>query len=194
MYANILKKQLSLAMTTPMSTTTQNWPSHKCQATILDYDLDQLDYPPLATNNASSSTSNASNSIATIPSVTMNPGYATELQSLKHKISQLTMLITTAMEQIKQALTSLPMIPPTESNAMDTDVESNLSSATQMATNNPPPYQLDLPVIIQELKNNIATITNKMPAMLQQHLPPNTTNKSSLLTWIQLQTSVGLLH
>jgi len=112
----------------------------------------------------------------------MNPGYATELQSLKHKISQLTMLITTAMEQIKQALTSLPMIPPTESNAMDTDVESNLSSATQMATNNPPPYQLDLPVIIQELKNNIATITNKMPAMLQQHLPPNTTNKSSLLT------------
>jgi len=82
----------------------------KCQATILDYDLDQSDYWPLATNNAPSITSNASN----LPSVTTNHGYATELQLLKHEISQLTMLITTAMEQIKQALASLPTISPSQ--------------------------------------------------------------------------------
>jgi len=75
-----------------------------------------------------------------------NNGYATELQSLKNEISQLKTIITTAMEQIKQALASLPMpSPPTESNVMDTDVKQNMSSKPKPATNNPPPTQLDLP-------------------------------------------------
>jgi len=112
-------------------------------------------------------------------------GYATELQSLKHEISQLTTLITTTVEQIKQALASLPMTSPQpESNAMEMDNEMNLSPKPQMAINQFPLHQIDLQVIIQELKTDIATITNKMCAMLQQHLPPplTITNKSSSKT------------
>jgi len=53
-----------------------------------------------------------------------------------------------------------------------------------MATNHTSLHQIDLPAIIQELKNDIATITNEIRETLQQHLSPTATiaNKSSLQT------------
>jgi len=179
-YANISKKQFSLATNTNMMAKDNNRPPRKCQATVLDYDLDKsTEYPPLVINNVPSSTGNTSNSTAMQPTTMATPGYAMELLLLQNEISQLKMTITTAMEQIKQAITSLHTNPPTTSaNAMDTKVENNMSSKCQHEHNNHHPNQLNLPAIINKLKNDIATITNKMSIMFQQYLPPKLNNNT----------------
>jgi len=68
--------------------------------------------------------------------------------------------------------------PPTAVNAMDTDVENNLSSECQHKHHNPHPNQLDFQVIINDLKNDIATINNEMCTMFHQYLPPKSNNNT----------------
>jgi len=68
---------------------------------------------------------------------TVHPDYVKEMLSLKTEISQLKVIITSAMDQIKQALASLNMTPhTTANNAMDTEGK-NTSSKHQNASNNP---------------------------------------------------------
>jgi len=91
-YANILKKQFSLALMTSTSTAIQNQPSRKCQATILDYGMD----PQLAPVD-----------------------YIAELMALKQDLQSLCTLITTAVTQLKMEIASLHVTPV--SHAMETD-------------------------------------------------------------------------
>ncbi len=84
---------------------------------------------------------------------TATPGYATEMQLLKNKISQLKTIIITAVEQIKQALESLHATPHNSAtNDMETDVADHMNSEHPTAPNNFHPNQLDLPAIISEQK------------------------------------------
>jgi len=84
-----------------------------------------------------------------------------DLLSLKNEINQLKTLIVTNVEQITKAMVSFKANNCTQpSSDMDTD-------ATTCCPDTPiapptPPNQLDLPVIIKELKNDIATITHEM--------------------------------
>jgi len=59
----------------------------------------------------------------------------------------------------------------------------------------PQTHQIDLPAIISDLKNEIATIHSEMQALLQQYLALQltTTNPPTSVTWHQSWTSVGLL-
>ncbi len=99
-YADILKKQFSLAPSTTTPATSNNRPPRKRQATIIDYDSDQ---------SADSSA----------PTITVD--YAAELASLKNELNSLRTLIATAVEQLKTEIASLHATP-TLSN-METEAE-----------------------------------------------------------------------
>jgi len=170
-YADILKKKFSLQTTPQIQTETNNRPPRKRPAKILDYDSDQsTEYPPLAcpTVSASSSTPNPPASTQQPPATTP-PEYAKDLASLKHEISQLKEIITTAVTQIKQAFESFPVTPcHNEPSAMDT---------TTTTGDNPKP--LELPEIIRDLKNDIAAISNETRDMIQRCLPQRTKRNHS---------------
>ncbi len=95
---------------------------------------------------------------------------------LKQEIAQLKTTIAMAVEQIMHTIASLhdnhhPSMP----NAMETELD-NQNPANLNTTKTIPSHQLDLPAIINELKNNIATISNKTQALFQQYLPLSTNN------------------
>jgi len=147
MYADILKQQFSCASPQSTTATTNNQPPHKWQATILDYDSDQLAKfsPPASNSNSHSCNSPPINTTKT-PMV----NYVAELLSLKTEVQVLHTLITTAVEQLKNEIASLHALI---SNEMETDAEHSLET-----TNNSQPNQ-NLPAIIAELKYGIATAT-----------------------------------
>jgi len=141
-YADILKRQFSLASTQTTATAALNQPSRKRQATILDYAMDsQSEYPPLETKTAPSSAA---------PPV----DYAAELAALKNELQSLRTLINTVVSQLKTEIASLHMTPA--SNAMETDIDH--STETTLA----------IPELIAELKHDIATIALEMRAKFNQ--------------------------
>jgi len=120
---------------------------------------------------------------------TQTTDYAVDLLSIKTEISKLKMIIATAMEQIKNAITSLTAPSSTSpSNNMDTEVDQST------APHNPTPNSPNLSALINDLKHKIADFVHKTRALFQQekcaiipfHLTP-------MPTWIPLWTSVGLL-
>jgi len=100
-----------------------------------------------------------------------------ELTSLKNEILSIKTIITTAVEQIKEAIVSYQTTKrTTEPNDMDTNVDHSTTSHTP--TENP----IDLPALIQDLKKDIANIVHKTRNMLQQPLTSllNDDNLSSI--------------
>jgi len=162
-YADILKKQFSLALTPMTPATANNQPPHKWQATIIDYDLDQLADSPLSTTVISNSISHPCHS--TPPTaMTTNANYAMELLSIKTEITLLKTIITTAVEQIKNTIASLNATHhiPMSSN-IDTDVENLIEPHNLNQT------PLNLPTFIKDLKHDIATIVHES---FKQQLTP----------------------
>jgi len=185
-YADILKKQFSLAPTPAMTTTDNNRPPRKRSATILEYASTQsADYPPLATTTANNITSIMCNQPPqSIPTTTTPTDCAKDILSIKTEIQQLKDIIAQAVEQIKNAIAAIHA-PPSNSTpmVMDTDDVPALRPDHSTATPNLTPNQLDIPAIINELKTEIATITNETRAMFQQLLPqPNTKPQTTSMT------------
>jgi len=163
LYADILKKQFSLAPN-PMTATDNNRPPCKRQATIIDYDSDQsAEYPPLPTAVAPNATSNNRlHTPAMLPTETAHNAYATDLLQLKDEINQLKTLIAMAVKQITHAIESLHGTPSTPmSNAMEIKAENNKSSDNPPESNHHHPATLDLSAIIKELQNDIAKLTQE---------------------------------
>jgi len=155
MYADILKQQFSLASTPSTTNATQNQPSRKRQATLLDYAMDpQSEYPPLETNKA--------------PNPAPTPvDYVAELAALKQELQSLRTLITTAVTQLKTEIASLNVTPA--SNDMETDID------------HPTDHTPAIPELIAELKHDIATIALEMRAKFNQ-LTINTKSKKTAPT------------
>ncbi len=130
-YADILKKQISLAPPQPTTTATNNRPPRKRQATIIDYDSDQSAESstpvPNSTNNIGTSTPLSSTTMTTVD-------YAAELASLKTDLNSLRTLITTAVEQLKTEIASLHATPV--SNNMETEVEHSAANRSRTLCSN----------------------------------------------------------
>jgi len=163
------KKQLSLETTSQQQTdVTINRLPRKRPAKLLDYDSDQLaEYPPLISTNTTTSMSPSGTQNTQQSPTTATNEYVTELSSLKNEISQLKEIITTAAAQIKQAIASFHA--PTcnhEQSAMETEAAEGAHSET------PPPQEVstpcDLPDIIRDRKNDIATISQETHTMFKQ--------------------------
>ncbi len=83
--------------------------------------------------------------------------------SIKTAISELTTIIATAMEQIKNAIASLTVKPSTSpSNDMDTEVDPP-TEPPNSAPNSPDPL-----AVINELKQEIVVFVRETRAMFQQ--------------------------
>jgi len=145
-YADILKKQFSLAPSTTTPATSNNRPPRKRQATIIDYDSDQsADSPtPVLNNN--------SNIVTSAPTITVD--YAAELASLKNELNSLRTLIATAVEQLKTEIASLHATP-TLSN-METEAEHPKATSPEISD------------LIANLKHDIATVAIEMHTKFQQ--------------------------
>jgi len=134
-YADILEQQFSLKPMTTATTHDNNWPSRKCQATVIDYDSDQMESQPTtiavtssnSTNNLSSSTSNL-----IPPSVAKTTKYATNLQLLKNKIQALRTLLNYTVEQIKNEIASIQT--PPEPSAMEIDASQSHVKQSKLAS------------------------------------------------------------
>jgi len=96
----------------------------------------QLEYPPLATNNAPSNATPAP------------VDYIAELAALKQDLQSLRTLITTAVTQLKMEIASLQATPAL--NDMETDIDHSMDHTPA------------IPELIAELKHDIATIALKM--------------------------------
>ncbi len=181
-YADILKKQFSIALTTSATTTDITRPPCKRQATKLDYNSDTSEDQPQSTTNTVSSTNSMTNTQQTnsLPMTTATNAatYAVELLSLKTEIDSLKTVIALAVEQFKNAIKSLTTTPhQPASNAMDTNAD------TKSDANNPNQIQTDIPSLIHDLKHEIITFVIKTHALLQHkslpmiqnnHLPSKT--------------------
>jgi len=180
-YADISKKQFSLAPNLTAMVTTSSKPPRKCQATLLNYNSDQL-MEATSTSNATASTV-SSDTTANTPPTPVTPIHALtmELMSLKQELLLLKETIAMAVAQIKSAITSLlDANQTTRSQAMEIDANQNTSSAPN-ADNQP---QFDILSLITNLKHEIATIVLKTHATLQQQaIAMLTTNHLSSTTW-----------
>jgi len=172
-YADILKKQASLATTPTAPATANNRPPRKRQATLINYDSDDsmASTAVTATPNLSSQSTAASPPAPSAPPTT----YAAELLSLKAEILSIRNIITKAVAQLKSAITAqlTPSIAAptatTASSAMETDVPSSTFITPEISD------------LIADLKHDIATIALEMLAKFQQqailysttkHAPP----------------------
>jgi len=97
---------------------------------------------------------------ASSPTVTMTVNYEAELMSIKTEINLLRTIITSAVEQIKTAIASIPV--PILPNAMETDADQVMEPVT------PPNHTPDLATIIQEFKQDLTTIVIETRALIQQ--------------------------
>jgi len=169
-YADILKKQFSLASTATTPTTVNNRPPRKRQAAIIDYDSDQsADAQPPTTVGKNSSISNNSQ-----PSTATNTStdYASEILSLKTEINALKLLLTSAVEQFKTAIASSPVATQSpSSNAMDTDVDASTEHPTKTQ------IQREFADLLSDLKFEIATIVTESRALFKQQLLFSSTNR-----------------
>jgi len=167
-YAEILKQQFSMT-TTPSSSnaTTTNRPPRKRQAAILDYDSDRsTDVPAMIV--ATTSTTSGSNPTST-SATSISPDYAADLKSLKTEISELRNLITSAVEQFKSALASIPQQQTSSPNAMETEPD-------QSTERNPSQSVRDVHDLVTDLKHDIATFVIETKAMFQQQANLKLTN------------------
>jgi len=174
-YAEILKQQFSMH-TAPSSSdpTATNRPPRKRQAAIVDYDSDGSTNAPAAVVTSSMTSSNTPMST---PVTSLSPEYAAELKSLKTEIAELRTLITSAVDQFKSAIASIPMQPTTSPTDQATEnnpsLTSNLSSTKAMeieAAQSPKP---EISALIHELKSDIATIAIEMREKFKEiRMPP----------------------
>jgi len=196
-YADILKKQFSLETNTQSQQNTNNRPPRKRPAKLLDYDSDQsIEYPPLVSNNPTKSNSNPTTvTITQQHTATASLGSATDLSELKHEISQLKEIITTAvpapattvdyaaeLQLIKTELATLRKL-------IDSAVEQMTSVVTSLQPNTPAPAREmdidddhstdssktptpELSDLITELKNEIATMATEMRTTFQELRAP----------------------
>jgi len=161
-YVDVLKQQFSLNSNQPTQTNENNRPPCKRQATVIDYDSDQSEYPPLSTSTTNLPTSGSCNptAMAKAPPVTTTVNYDAELLSIKTELNSLRDIITSAVEQIKNAIASIPVQPlpssTMETNAMETDAEKSMTTTS------------DISDLIDDLKHDIATTTIEMRAKFQQ--------------------------
>jgi len=172
-YADILKKQFSLSLTTTTNNTANNQPPRKRQATILDYDSDQLQASPPSTVNTSTTHGIVPQPLAT----TIRVNYEMELLSLKTEINSLRTIITNAVEQFKTAIAEIEQhkqeivsLHAPVSNAMETDLDHSAETTT------------DLSDLIAELKHDIATLAREMRAtsLLKKTYYSQPTNQNAL--------------
>jgi len=163
-YAEILKKQFSLASMTPPDTANNRPPRKRQAAAILDYDSDRSD-AALAT--VTSTATNQSGRMSS-QSTTTPIDYAAKLKSLKQEIADLRSIVTAAVEQIKSAIASNPTPCTSTSNDMDT--------ATDMATNNPRQSVLEIQDCVNDLKHDIAAFVIETKAFFQQQINQKMTN------------------
>jgi len=105
-YADVLKKQLSLASNATTMAVDNTRPPRKRQAAVIDYDYD------MSTNVTDATTSNNSN--GNNQSTTKHQAetksskeYAAELISIKQELTELRTMITTAVEQFKTAIATI---------------------------------------------------------------------------------------
>jgi len=145
-YADILKKQFSLALMTQTMDTNNNQPPHKRQAKICVYASNHSTGSPTATPTPNSST------CSLLPLVTTTAAmvdYTAELMSLKTELQSLCMLITMAVAHPKTEIASLHATQT--SHDMETN-EENSQTATS-----PHPTANELSNLIAELRHDIAT-------------------------------------
>jgi len=172
-YADILKKQASLAMTPTAPATTNNRPPRKRQATLIDYDSDDS----TASMAVTAAPNLSSQSQAVSPPATPAPltTYATELLSLKEEMLSIRNIITEAVAQLKSALAAHPTPSTAAPNA--TTASSAMETEADSATTTTP----EISALIAYLKHDIATIAMEMRAKFQQqailyptikHAPP----------------------
>jgi len=187
-YADILKKQFSLAPNPATNETRNNHPPRKRQAAIIDYDSDTPSEMTQTTINADNTTSNAAttsststvatNNNSTIPA-TPSPALATDMVSIKHELNQLKEAFATAVAEIKNAIATL-LQDKHNTMVYDTPIE-----ADQMDTAQPVEQltQMDIQSFITDLKNELATFFIETRAVIQQqptatlsnhHKPPKT--------------------
>jgi len=159
-YADILKKQFSLAPPTPTTAAINNRPPRKRQATIIDYDSDQS----AESTPVPQSTSNIGTSTPLSSTTTTMVDYAAELASLRTDLNSLRSLITTAVEQLKTEIASLLVTPASSNMETETD-EVEPPTATTPALSDliadlkhDIATKLDISDLIVELKSDIALI------------------------------------
>jgi len=145
-YADILKKQFSIASATSATTTDITRPPRKRQATKLDYDSDSPtdQFPPLATVPSPSYPPTA-----TLP----QPDYAAELIAIKKELSELRNFITSAVAELKNVIISLPTQGHPSTNETETLTLSNMETEVEPPT----ATTSDLSDLIAGLKHDIAT-------------------------------------
>ena len=175
-YADILKKQFSLA---PVATTdsTNNRPPRKRSATIIDYDSDKS---PVISTPMVTSTTSITGTQSTPHEMNL---FNKELHSLKQEIAQLKTTIVTAVEQLLKAIVSTHVIPcPAPSTDMEIE---NANTSLTLPTSNTPtnhnPPNNDLTATINEQKKEIAAISNDMQALFAKYLPQHS-NSNTLNT------------
>jgi len=173
-YADILKKQFSLATDTSAATKTDiTRPPRKRQATKLDYDSDTTEENQQSTtvttnNTTSANTTKQNNSKPTITASNAT-NYANELLSLKAEIDSLKAVITAAVEQFKCAIQSLTVNPSPASSAMETNTETAAPALHDMEMNadqSPTATKSDISDLIADLKHDIATVAIEMRAIV----------------------------
>jgi len=187
-YANILKQQFSMVSTpnSPPDIAT-NWPPHKRQVVILDYNSDcSTDKTTAAVATTSTSPSGP---LTPTPVTSISIDYAIKLMWLKTEISELQTIITSAVAQFKSAIASLPMQCTSHSNNMETEHDHSTE------TNTPSQSIHDIQDLVTDLKHDIATFVIEMKAMFQQQANLKLTNypMNASVTCTQIWTSVGLL-
>jgi len=149
-YADILKKQFTLDPTVNATDTNNNRPPRKRHVSFLDYEAEQsTEYPPLVSNNAPL-TSSTNVSATTMSAPTTKVDYAAELQLIKMELASLCTLITSAVEQMNNAVESFKATPPVPTREMEID---------DGHSTEPTPETHEL---IAELKHDIATIALEM--------------------------------
>jgi len=161
-YADILKKQFSLASPTMTPDTANNQPPRKQQAMIIDYDSDQSNHSPPSTTIATTLTNNASTTASPSTTTKQSVDRAAELLALKKAMQALRTMLTATVEQIKMEIVSMHTV--SMSGDMETDAEHTVEPA------NPQKSTPDLIALIANLKHDIATISLETRAMFQKHM------------------------
>jgi len=96
--------------------------------------------------------------------------YATEMRALKQEIADLRSIVTSAVEQIKSVVASLPKPRTPTSNDMETE--------TEVVITNPRQSVLEIQDCVNDLKHDIATFVIETKVMFQQQANLQLTNHS----------------
>jgi len=174
-YADILKKQFSLAPNAPSNNTNNNRPPRKRQAKVIDYDSDTSEdastptaqqSSPKICNSSNSNQCTSSNISTSIPlnSTPTTVDYVAELASLKTDLNSLRSLITTAVEQLKNDIASLLVTPASSKMETEADEAEPPTSTTPALSDlfanlkHDIATKMDISDLIVKLKSDIALI------------------------------------